>query len=61
LGRDLGADIAIGPTMVRTIRKKNGSAMYKTYVRPLTPDKIQSPTEKKERKEFDITIEKAHQ
>jgi hypothetical protein len=27
-------------------------------VRPLTPDEIQSPTEKKEREEFDIAIEK---
>jgi hypothetical protein len=31
--------------------------MYRKSVRPLTPDEIQSPTEKKEREEFDITIE----
>jgi hypothetical protein len=32
--------------------------MYKTSVISLTPDEIQSPTEKKEREEFDIAIEK---
>jgi hypothetical protein len=32
--------------------------IYRTSVRPLTPDEIQSPTEKKEREEFDIAIEK---
>jgi hypothetical protein len=58
LGRDLGAAIDIGPTMTHKILKKNGSVMYRTSVRPLTPDKIQSPTEKKEREEFDITVEK---
>jgi hypothetical protein len=58
LGRDLGAAIDIGPAMARKILKKNGSGMYRTSVRSLTPDEIQSPTEKKEREEFDITIEK---
>jgi hypothetical protein len=58
LGRDLGATIDIGPVMARNILKKNGSVMYRTSVRPLTPDQIQSPTEKKEREEFDIAIEK---
>jgi hypothetical protein len=43
--------------MVRKIMKKNGSLMYRTSVRPLTPDEIQSPTEKKKREEFDIAIE----
>jgi hypothetical protein len=32
--------------------------MCRTSVRFLTPDEIQSPTEKKERDEFDIAIEK---
>jgi hypothetical protein len=32
--------------------------MYRKSVRSLTPDKIQSPTEKMEREEFDIAIEK---
>jgi hypothetical protein len=44
--------------MARKILKKNGSVIYRTSVRPLTPDEIQFPTEKKEREEFDITIEK---
>jgi hypothetical protein len=47
-----------GPAMARKIIKNNGSVMYRTSVRPLTPDEIQSPTEKKEREEFDIAIEK---
>jgi hypothetical protein len=47
LGRDLGAAIDIGPTMARKILKKNGSVIYRRSVRPLTPDEIQSTTEKK--------------
>jgi hypothetical protein len=36
----------------------DGSLIYRTSVWPLTPpDQIQSPTEKKERQEFDIAIE----
>jgi hypothetical protein len=58
LGRDLGSAIGIGPTMARKILKKNGSIMYRTSLRPLNPDIIQSPTEKKEHEEFDIVIEK---
>jgi hypothetical protein len=58
LGRDLGAAIDIGPTMAHKILNNNGSVMYRKSVRPLTPDEIQSPTEKKEREEFDIAIEK---
>jgi hypothetical protein len=57
-GRYLGAVVDIGPAMARKILKKNGSVMYRTSVRPLTPDEIQSPIEKKERKEFDIAIKK---
>jgi 2-phosphoglycerate kinase len=60
LGRDLGDVIEIGPTMARKILKKNGSVMYKTSVKSLTPDEIQSPTEQKEREEFDISIEKKY-
>jgi hypothetical protein len=44
--------------MARKILKNNGSVMYRTSVRSLTPDEIQSPTEKKESEEFDIAIEK---
>jgi hypothetical protein len=58
LGRDLGAAIDIGPAMACKILKKNGSVLYRTSVRPPTPYEIQSPTEKKEREEFDIAIEK---
>jgi hypothetical protein len=58
LGRDLGAAIDIGPTMTRKILKKNGIVMYKSSVRRLTQDDIQYPTEKKEREEFDIAVEK---
>jgi hypothetical protein len=57
LGRYLGAAIDIVPAMTRKILKKNGSVVYRSSVRPLTPDKIQSPTENKEREEFDIAIE----
>jgi hypothetical protein len=58
LGRDLGAAIEINPAMARKILKKIGSVIYRTPVRSLTQDEIQSPTEKKEREEFDIAIEK---
>jgi hypothetical protein len=57
LGRDLGAAIDIGPAMTRKILKKNGMVMYRSSVRSLTQDEIQSPTEQKERQEFDIAIE----
>jgi cytochrome c1 len=58
LGRDLGTAIDICPAMARKILNKNGSVMNRTSVRTLNPDEIQSPTEKKERAEFDIAIEK---
>jgi hypothetical protein len=57
LGRDLGAAIDIGPAMTCKILKQNGSIMYRSSVRPLTQDEIQSPAEQKERQEFDIIIE----
>jgi hypothetical protein len=44
LGRDMAAAIGVGPTMARNILKKNEIVMYRKYVRPLTPDLIQSPT-----------------
>jgi hypothetical protein len=59
-GRDLGATVDIGPAMARKILKKNGSVMYMTSVRSLTPDEIESPTEQKEREEFDIAIDKRY-
>jgi hypothetical protein len=57
LGRDLGAAIDIVPTTTRKILKQNGMVMYRSSVRSLTQDEIQSPTEQKERQEFDIAIE----
>jgi hypothetical protein len=38
LGRDLGAAIDIGSAMARKILKNNGSVMYRTSVRSVTPD-----------------------
>jgi hypothetical protein len=58
LGRDLGAAIDICPAVTRKILKKNGSVMYRSSVRPLTQDEIQSPSEKEEHKEFDFAVEK---
>jgi hypothetical protein len=58
LGRDLGSAIDIGPAMTRNILKQNGIVMYRSSVRTLTQDEIQSPTEKKEREEFYIDVEK---
>jgi hypothetical protein len=57
LGRDVGAAIDIVPDMTRKIRKQNGSVMYRSSVRPLTQDEIQSPTERQEPEKFDIAIE----
>jgi hypothetical protein len=57
LGRDLVAAIDIGPEMKRKILKQNGTVMYRSSVRSLTRDEIKSPTEHKERQEFDISIE----
>jgi hypothetical protein len=47
LGRYLGAAIDIGPAMTRKIPKQNGMVMYRSSVRSLTQDEIQSPTEQK--------------
>jgi hypothetical protein len=54
----LAAAIEIGPATKRKILKNNGNIMYRSSVRPLTQDEIKSPTEKKEREEFDISVEK---
>jgi hypothetical protein len=53
----LGASIDIGPYMTRKILTQNGSVIYRSSVRPLTQDEIQSPTERQEREKFDIAIE----
>jgi hypothetical protein len=57
LGRDLGAAIDIGPAMSRKILKANGQILYRTSVRSLTLDEIQSPTEIAERLKFDTSVE----
>jgi hypothetical protein len=57
LKRDLGAAIDIFPAMTRKILNQNGSVMYRSSVRPLTQDEIQSPTERKDSDKFDIAIE----
>jgi hypothetical protein len=56
----LDVAIDIGTASARKILKKNGSVMYRTTVKSLTPDYIKSPTEQKEREEFDIAIEKKY-
>jgi hypothetical protein len=43
--------------MTRKILKQNGSVVYRSSVRPLTQDEIQSPTERHKNKKFDIAIE----
>jgi hypothetical protein len=55
LGRYLGAAI---DTMACKILRKNGMVMYRTSLRPIIPDEIQSQTEKNECEKFDIAIEK---
>jgi hypothetical protein len=60
LGKELGAAIDIGPNMVRKVMKSNGKVMYRTSVRSLMPDKIQSPSERKEREAFDVAIEEKY-
>jgi hypothetical protein len=57
LGRDLGAAIDIGPVMSRNIMKANGQVLYRTSVRYLTLDEIQSPTEIAERLKFGVSVE----
>jgi hypothetical protein len=39
------------------ILRANGQVVYRTSVRSLTPDEIQSPTEIAERLKFDISVE----
>jgi hypothetical protein len=57
LGRYVGAAIYIGTAMSRKILKANGQVLYRTSVRSLTLDEIQSPTEIAERLKFDTSVE----
>lgn len=59
LGRDLGPAIDIGPAMTRKVLKSNGQVVHRSTVRPLTPDEMDSPEEKRERDEFDASVRKA--
>jgi hypothetical protein len=60
LGRYLFAAIDIDPTMARKIMKNNGQVIYMTYVRSLRPDEVQSPSERKERENFDAAVEEKY-
>jgi hypothetical protein len=53
----LGAAIDIVPAMSHKILKSNGQLLYRTSVRYLTLDEIQSPTEIAERLKFEISVE----
>jgi hypothetical protein len=57
LGRDLGAEIDIGPAMLCKILKTNGQVIYRTPVRSLTLDEIQSLTEIAKRLKFETSVE----
>jgi hypothetical protein len=57
LGRDVGDSIDIGPATTRKILRQNVSVIYRSSVIYITHNEIQSPTEQKERQEFDIAIE----
>jgi hypothetical protein len=54
---DLGAAIDIGPATGRNIVKANGQVLYRTSVRSLTLDEIQSPNEIEERLKFDVSVQ----
>jgi hypothetical protein len=56
LVRDLGTTIDIGPALTHKIMNQNRSVMYRSSVRPLTNDEIQSRTERQEREKFAIAI-----
>jgi Reverse transcriptase (RNA-dependent DNA polymerase) len=56
LGRDLGPAIDIGPAHTRKILKANGQIVYRSTVRPLTPDELASPEEGKGRVDYDNGI-----
>jgi hypothetical protein len=57
-GRDLGAAIDICPAMEQTVLNVNGKLMYRTSVRSLTSDEMQSPSETQAHLAFDEAVEK---
>ena len=58
LGRVLGPAIDIGPAMTRKVVKANGKVVYRSTVRPLSPDEMADKTMTKERETFTESIEK---
>ena len=52
LGRDLGRVIDIGPAMTRKVLKANGKVVYRSTVRPLSPDEMADKTMTKEMKKL---------
>lgn len=57
LGRDLGPAIDIGAVMTRKVLKENGQVVYRSTVRPLTPDESTDETHKQRRAQY---TEKVH-
>jgi hypothetical protein len=58
LSRDLGTTIDMCPAMARNVLNIMGNVMYYTSMRALTPDEIQSPSEKRSRLVFGEAVEK---
>ena len=58
LGRDLGPAIDIGPAMTRKVIKSNGQVLYRSTVRSLTPGELMDETQKKERENFTLSMNK---
>jgi hypothetical protein len=53
----LAAAIDVEPAMLRKMLKANGQILYRTSIRSLTLDEIQSPTEVAERLIFYVSVE----
>ena len=58
LGRDLGPAIDIGPAMTRKVLKANGNVVYRSTVRPLSPDEMADKAMTKEREKLNEFIER---
>ena len=56
LGRDLGPALDIGTAMTRKLLNKNGMIVYRSTVRPLTPDEMADLVWITERQEFDVAV-----
>ena len=51
LGRDLGPAIDIGPAMTRKVLKATGKVVYRSTVRPLSPDEMADENDDKRKGE----------